>query len=162
MAIRTITEVRNAVVTALQRIKVANGFTFDLPDANIIGNYDPKFEDRKEDANYPKAMLILDDGTNSDLPSRKKDKSLVFLLVLVDKAFLQSTDETTGIDVYDVPSEQKAERMLDAIDQMLANNISLGNTVESCTIEGFTTDSGYTHPEATSVVRLIANYKKQF
>jgi hypothetical protein len=157
MALRTITEIREAFIAALKTIKVANGYSFNLPDVNIVGNFDPKFEDRKDDENYPTAMLILDDGTNADLPSRKKDKSLVFLLVLVDKTFLQPDGET-----YDAPSEQKAEKMLDAVDLLTAKNPTLGNTVEQCSIEGFTTDSGYTFPEATSVIRLLATYKKQF
>lgn len=157
MAYRTITELRLKLLDAFKMIKIANGYSLDIPDCNIRPNFDPKFKDQKDTEDYPKVMLILDDGVIGNLPSRRKEKELIFFAVLVDKAHLGPDGET-----YDQPAESKVEALIEVVDRLTAMNPTLGDFVMSFSTDGFTTDSGYTHPEGTAVVRLKLEYQVQY
>lgn len=157
MSVTSISSVREAIIAALKTIKTANAYAVDLPDANILDTYDPRFADKKEPTDYPKAMLVLDEATNADLPSRRKEKSIVWILVLVVKPTLMPDGETYA----DAP-EALVEQLVDSVDLMCSRSPTLSNLVDIFRFEGFTSDSGYTHPEGTAVVRLLVEYQQQF
>jgi hypothetical protein len=150
MPVTTLNTIRGKLFDLLKQVKTANGFSVNIPDANIYSRFDKAVLARRADADYPKAFVFLDEGTNVQHPGGRTEKAASFVVIVLLKK----------VAVNDDPVEQ-TEKLAQEIENLIDNNATLGGTVQDARVGAFTTDSGYAHPEGTLVLQIEVSYFKR-
>lgn len=139
---KTVSEIREAIVTALKAIKVANGYHTDLPDAHIYGFYAPQIADDEADATFPKAFVVSVSGGYEYLPGRQSHRTDQFALLLFVKK-QQTTEPVT-----------MTENFIADVERCLSERANLNGTVNGCEVTEYALDSGVMAPIGAAIIRV--------
>ena len=138
----TLTSIRAALEDALKTITIANGYSLDISSSHIYNCWDSRIVSKTTDTDYPKLFVLTEGGTTSPQAAGRTEKEIQFSLILVLK-FLNQVGET--------PVRTRIESAIDDIEKCLDTNRHLGNLVENMEITDYSTDSGFSYPEAIAV-----------
>ncbi len=139
----TLTAIRQKLELMLYTIKPSGGFTNTLPPKHIYPAFSAEWMGNKTDKLYPKVFLVSERGAKIKEPAESSFKTDSFLIVVVVKA-VRPTDDTRTM----------TESWLEDIEKLLDQNESLSGIVHEARVDGYSMDSGFTHPEGVVVMRV--------
>ena len=139
---KTLSEIKGAIVDALKAIKVANGYNTDLPDDHIFGFYSPAIVDDGQDATYPKAFVVPVQGDFEYQPSYQVHRTNSFAIFLFVKQ-QQTTDPVT-----------LTEKFIADVERCLSERANLNGTVNGCEVIEYVLDSGVMAPLGAAIIRV--------
>ena len=136
-------DVRNSIVTLLGTINTAQGYSMTVDPTHVFATYDTKMIEDQSDSSYPKFFVVTNKGDRIQSIGETEDRDTDFLVVAITKSL--SNDVTASI------LADMVDDMVDDLDRLFNLNDTLGGTVHKVTLNGFTTDSGFTFPEGVVV-----------
>jgi hypothetical protein len=145
---RTLTTLRDQLAKLVKSITVANGYSTDLVSKNVFKVYAPARLQDKSDGSYPKAFIVTDNGTRTRLAASQKDRVTNFLVVFVGKVVAKGADNDP------LATEALAFNFVDDLEKACDANDTLYGFVFNVEMTNFTTDSGFTYPEAVAVCHV--------
>lgn len=140
-----VTQVRDALVSVLKKLKISNGFRVELPDDHIHLRYSSEIVSSKSDSLFPKCFVIIENGRVSNQPSNHQEKRLNFTVLIVVKA----TPATGNVD-----SQTQIELFVEEMEKLLFQNDDLNGTVQDAQLTEWTTDGGVTKPEGVAAFQI--------
>ena len=145
---KKISDIRAALATALADINGGGVFYTRLLPANIHDTFSNKIMLKREERDYPKACITLEDGKFEKRPSNCVFTTLNLLVVLAVK----NNGER------DIAAQIKIEKFVEDLEIAVNLNSTLGGLVEDLSLVDFETDGGFTDPEGIAACSLIATY----
>lgn len=139
---KTVSEIRDAIVAALKAIKIANGYKTDLPDAHVYGFYAPQIADDEADATFPKAFVVSVSGEYEYFPGRQSHRTNNFAIFLFVKK-QQTTDPV-----------KMTEEFIEDVERCLSERANLNGTVNGCEVTEYVMDSGVMAPIGAAIMRV--------
>ena len=136
----SLNDIRTALENALKTITISNGYSFNV--TNIYNCWDSNIVAKTRDGDYPKLFVLTEGGTANRQAAGRTERETQFSIILVLK-FLNQVGET--------PVRSRIEAAIDDIEKCIDANNHLGNLVEEMEISDFSTDSGFSYPEAIAV-----------
>lgn len=146
-----IKQIREALKTVLQKIRVAQGYSVDILPAAMKRNFSAKSIAQRQDGDYPKIFVQIDSGDNKPKPSGRYEKEIIFIVIAVVKKQAPA----------DPDPEDAISDLIDDIDKVINANDTLENTVIDAQVENFTTDSGVLNPEGVALIQVKVLYHVQ-
>jgi hypothetical protein len=140
---KTVSEVRTALVNTLKLIKVANGYTNNLPDDHINAYYDASIFDSGLDDAYPKCAVMLIRAADERLPGMGMTRNASYSIILVVKQIAATDDAVAMLDSY-----------VADIEKVIREQESLMGAVSSATLEEFVVDGGVLRPEGCLIATV--------
>ena len=147
----TLAQVKAALVDAITAIKTPH-FVTEFKATNVLGHFSADFIKMRDDKFYPKAFVIIDQGSSENEPSSVVNKKVDFTVIFVVKKFAKNDKEP----------EDKILQAIEDFEQSLFESSFLNDNVSEISISDFTTDSGYTNPEGIVIFKVSVSYKKDF
>lgn len=144
----TITQVRQKIIEAMKTIKIANGYSMDIPDDKILSLYSTSFWDNTRDDAYPKCFLYLTDQEHRDRPSYVVDRVALFAIVFA----LKEVNPLFSV-------QEQIEGLIEDFCKLTHKNKTLGGCATSVEVVELSTDGGVNHPEAVAVITLKVTYR---
>ena len=120
---KTAKQVKQALADVFKTLKVANGYSNDLPDEHIRQRYDKTFLEDPDDDSFPKCVIYQTGGTNARRPGMQEDKELNFSVVLVVKAIKEEDD-----------CVEMTESFQEDIENLIYRNCTLNGAVHDVSI----------------------------
>jgi len=143
-------EIQAALKVVLKKIKVADGYSQTIVDANIKKNFSPKAVSRREEDDYPKIFVFPDHGENERHPSGRYRRHLRWIIVCIIKKVTDSPE-----------ADEQIMDFIDDVDQVFDSNSTIEGCVHDSEVGEWTTDGGSAHPEAVAVIELTTTYDVQ-
>lgn len=140
---KTVTEVRTALISTLKTLKIANGYLNDLPDVKIYPRWIQTVADDQNDLAYPKCFVVTETGENSRLIGEQEQRGLNFNVIVIVKKVAPSDDAQTMI-----------ESFLTDMEKLIFRQSTLLGEIQDVEITHFAIDGGILEPEGALVMRL--------
>ncbi len=139
---KTVTEIKTAIIDSLKHIKIANGYATDLSDSRIFGFYSPEIADDELDASFPQAFVVPVTGEFEYAPGGQMHRTNHFAIFLFVKQ-QQTTDPVT-----------LTEKFIGDVERCLSERAHLNGTVNGCEVIEYVMDSGVMAPRGAAILRV--------
>jgi hypothetical protein len=146
-------DINAKIKSMVTTMTVDNGYSLNITSNKIIGPND--YEANHTDPNfYPKVLIYLEDGQSAKRPSRRIDKCVTYVVVIILRALPESDPEY-------VPLEDRMEDLVDDFHELFEKNPDLTGLVTDSHVKQYTTDSGVSDPEGIALFWLQVEYTHQ-
>ncbi len=155
----TLSQVQNGLKTAILRVKIANGYTYDLPDNHVYSVSQQTVLNSKDNADYPKIIFTLDSGKGQKGASRNFDRLIRYGVTIIIKEVF--TDDTSNPPVGWKPVSVQLRDLVQDIEKVILHDSTLGGLVDDVIPSDFLTDSDQAYPEGILVYYFDIKYRRQ-
>jgi len=152
---KTYQSIREALVTVLQSVTTANGYSTTLPAANFFKNYDKSKLDLTEPLTYPKVFVSRGDTRTLSAVSRRKEIEDTFYVTVV----VLESEAPGGILT---PAQEQIEAIANDIEKACLINYNLAGQVIATDLTSISMDSGFAWPEGIAIFEITVKWHQQY
>lgn len=140
---KTVSEVKAALVAAVKLIKTANGYSTNLADSHVYDKYDGNLLSSSTDSLFPKVCVFPVYGDTQNLPGLNETRILDFVIIALVKAVSRTSDSVV-----------MTESLLSDFEKLFHEQHNLFGNVFDARIQEFTMDGGALSPEGCVILKV--------
>ena len=154
----TLTDIQNALTTTLLRIKVVNGYSYDIPNDHVYKISQRIKLESVDPADFPKLILSLDRGKNKKLPAHQFDTTARFSATLFIKEVVVPDPNNPPHGW--LPVAIQLQSLIKDFETVVLADPTLGNLVIDTVPSDFETDSDNAWPVGILVYYFDILYRR--